>query len=308
MKSFKYFSLMLGLMSLGGNTQAQIEPMYGMYRFNALAINPAQAGARKSVDLSLLSRWQWTAIEGAPKTHVASLNYPFRQNVGFGLNIVSDNIGPVSDLYIGTDYAYQIPLTRRTKIAAGLRLSVISHRVNLASRSVVDQADEAFQFNLNSGFRVNPGLGFLLINPRYYVGFSMPRLLKFSYGSLYDVSTYKDAQHSFIYAGYNMALNREVEFRPSFIMNTTVDVPVSFDVNAMFTIKEALDAGLMYRHQDAIGLILGYNFGNGLYAGYSYEYPVSDIRRVSRMTHELAIRFAIKDVSNNRILTPRYFN
>lgn len=308
MKNSKYLVVVLVLMSLGRISQAQIEPMYGMYRFNALAINPAQAGANRSTDISLLSRWQWTAIEGAPKTHVASLNLPFRQNVGFGLNLVSDNIGPVSDFYIGTDYAYQIPITRKTKISAGLRLSVINHRVDLNSRRLIDEADESFKFNMNSGFRVNPGLGFLVINPKFYVGYSMPRLLKFSYGSLYDVSSYKDVQHSFLYAGYNYQYNREITFRPSFIVNTSLDAPVSFDINAMATFKDVLDVGLMYRAKDAIGLVLGYKFNNGLYAGYSYEYPVSDIRKVSRMTHEFALRFAIKDVSNQRILTPRYFN
>lgn len=308
MNKFQKIIFLIGLMSLGVKTQAQIEPMYGMYRFNALAINPAQAGANKSIDLSLLSRWQWTAIEGAPKTHVASFNMPFRQNVGFGVNLVSDNIGPVNDLYISTDYAYQIPITRKTKISAGLRLSVINHQVNLSSRKLIDETDEAFKFNMNSGFRVNPGLGFLLINPKYYVGFSMPRLLKFSYGSLYNVSSYKDVQHSFLYAGYNHSLNREITLRPSFIMNTSLDAPVSFDVNMMATFQDVLDLGLMYRAKDAIGLVMGYKFSNGLYAGYSYEYPVSDIRRVSRMTHEFALRFAIRDYSNNRILTPRYFN
>jgi len=308
MKNSKYLVVVLVLLSLGKNTQAQIEPMYGMYRFNALAINPAQAGANRSTDISLLSRWQWTAIEGAPKTHVASLNLPFRQNVGFGLNLVSDNIGPVSDFYIGTDYAYQIPITRKTKISAGLRLSIINHRVDLNSRRLIDEADESFKFNMNSGFRVNPGLGFLVINPKFYIGYSMPRLLKFYYGSLYDVSSYKDVQHSFLYAGYNYRYNREITFRPSFIMNTSLDAPVSFDINAMATFKDVLDLGLMYRAKDAVGLVMGYKFNNGLYAGYSYEYPISDIRRVSRMTHEFALRFAIKDVSNQRILTPRYFN
>ena len=297
-----------GLLSLNNSVQAQIEPMYGMYRFNALVVNPAQAGANRSSDLSLLTRWQWTAIDGAPKTHSLSLNLPVRQNLGFGVNLVSDNIGPVSDFYLSTDYAYQLPISKKTKISAGLRLSVINHRVDLASRSLVDQVDESFKTNLNSGFRVNPGLGFLIMNPKYFVGFSMPRLLKYSYGSIKDVSQYKDVQHSFLYAGYIHQLNREIVLRPSFISNMSVDAPLSFDVNIMATFKSVIDAGLVYRKDDAIGLLLGYKFSNGLYAGYSYEYPVSDIRKVSYMTHELALRFAIKDYSNKRILTPRYFN
>ncbi len=304
----KLIIVFIGLLSLNHSIQAQIEPMYGMYRFNALVLNPSQAGANRTSDVSLLSRWQWTAIDGAPKTHCLSLNMPFRQNLGFGVNLVSDNIGPVSDFYLSTDYAYQLAITKKTKLSAGLRLSVINHRVDLVSRNLIDKVDESFKTNLNSGFRVNPGLGFLLMNPKYFIGFSMPRLLKYSYGSISDVSQYKDVQHSFIYGGYVHRINREVVLRPSVMANMSVNAPLSFDANITATFRDILDAGLVYRNMDAIGILLGYKFNSGLYAGYSYEYPISDIRKVSYMTHELALRFAIKDYSNKRILTPRYFN
>lgn len=289
-------------------TWAQIEPMYGMYRFNANSINPAQAGSTKQMEAALLSRWQWTTLNGAPKTHVASLSMPYQDNVGFGINIVADNIGPVSDLYIGLDYAYQIPLTNTTKLAAGMRLSVINHRVNLADRDIINSTDEAFKYNLNSGYRVNPGIGFLLINPKYYVGFSMPRLLRFSYGDAFNISTYKDVQHSFFYAGYELDINREVVFRPSIMGNVAVNSPLSLDVNLTATFVERLDLGVMFRLQDAIGVVTGYRFRNGLYVGYSYEYPVSQIRRVTRMTNEFALRFTLNDLREKKILTPRYFN
>lgn len=286
----------------------QIDPMYGMYRFNVNAINPAQAGATKQIDAALLSRWQWSTLNGAPKTHVASVSMPYQENVGFGLNIVADNVGPVSDLFVGLDYAYQIPLTNKTKLAAGIRLSVINHRVNLADRNIINETDEAFKYNLNSGYRINPGLGFVLINPKYYVGFSMPRLLRYSYGDAFNISTYKDVQHSFFYAGYEVDINRDVVFRPSFMSNIAVNSPLSLDLNLTATIMDKVDFGLMYRLQDAIGLITGYRFNNGLYVGYSYEYPISQMRRVTRMSNEFALRFTLNDIRDKKILTPRYFN
>ena len=301
-------TLALILMSLSVSVYAQIEPMYGMYRFNANAINPAQAGSTKQLDASLLSRWQWTAINGAPKTHVASVSMPYQENVGFALNIVSDNIGPVSDLYVGLDYAYQIPLTNTTKLAAGIRLSVINHSVNLADRNIIDQTDEAFKYNLNSGFRVNPGLGFVLINPKYYVGISLPRILRYSYGDAFNISTYKDVQHSFFYAGYEADINRDVTLRPSIMGNVAVNAPLNLDLNLTATIFDRFDIGMMHRIQDAIRIITGYKFNNGLYLGYSYEYPISQMRRVTRMTNEVAVKFTFNDAREKRILTPRYFN
>lgn len=301
-------TIIIPVLFVASLVRAQIEPMYGMYKFNANAINPAQAGASRQLEAGLLSRWQWTALDGAPKTHVASVSYPHKQNVGFGLNIVSDRIGPVSDLYVGLDYSYSIPITNKTKFHAGLRLSVINHQVNLANRKLIDATDEAFQYNLNSGYRVNPGLGFLLSNPKYYVGISLPRLLRFSYGDMFNISTYKDVQHTFIYGGYQFKINREIEFRPSAIANIAIDAPLSLDFNAVTTLYNMVDIGLMYRMGDAVGLITGYQFPNGLYAGYSYEYPISQIRRVTRMSHEVALRFTFDAVKGKKIYTPRYFN
>ena len=308
MKNILYKSIFILGLVWATSGVAQIEPMYGMYRFNANAINPAQAGSSKQMDVALLSRWQWSTLEGAPKTHVASFSTPYRENVGFAVNMVSDNIGPVSDFYLGADYAYQIPISNETKLSGGIRLSVINHRVNLANRNIIDQTDEAFKYNLNSGFRVNPGLGFLLINPKYYVGFSMPRILRYSFGDQFNISTYKDVQHTFLYAGFEKELNRDITLRPSFISNFAVNSPLSIDVNVTASVFDRFDIGLMYRIQDAIGLVTGYRFTNGLYLGYSYEYPISQMRRVTRMSNEFALRFTFDDFREKKILTPRYFN
>lgn len=308
MNSYRKSILVIATIVWNISVFGQIDPMYGMYRFNVNAINPAQAGATKQIDAALLSRWQWSTLNGAPKTHVASVSMPYHENVGFGLNIVADNVGPVSDLFVGLDYAYQIPLTNKTKLAAGIRLSVINHRVNLAERDIINETDEAFKYNLNSGYRINPGLGFVLINPKYYVGFSMPRLLRYSYGDAFNISTYKDVQHSFFYAGYEVDINRDVVFRPSFMSNIAVNSPLSIDLNLTATIMEKVDFGLMYRLQDAIGIVTGYRFKNGLYVGYNYEYPISQMRRVTRMSNEFALRFTLNDIRDKKILTPRYFN
>lgn len=287
---------------------AQIEPMYGMYRFNALALNPAQAGTTVSPQISGLSRWQWSGIEGAPNTNTLSFNTPYKQNVGFGATVISDKLGPVSDFYLGLDYGYHVRISNKLKLSSGLRLGIINHRVDLTNRQIVDQNDPAFKTNLNTGFRINPGLGFLLSGENFFAGISMPRLLRYSFGSIQNVSAFKDVNHTFLYGGWNKRINEEVTFRPSVNINFSPDAPVSLDVNAMVTVKRVLDMGLMVRGGDAIGLIFGYKISPSLYLGYSYEYPTSVIKRVSFMSNEIALRFTTGSIDNKRVLTPRYFN
>ena len=287
---------------------AQIEPMYGMYRFNALALNPAQAGTTVSPEISGLSRWQWSGIEGAPNTSSITFNTPYKQNVGFGATIISDRLGPVSDFYVGLDYGYHIRLNNKLKLSSGLRLGIINHRVDLTNRQIVDQNDPAFKTNMNTGYRINPGLGFLLTGENFFAGVSMPRLLRYSFGTLYNVSAYKDVSHTFLYGGWNKVINQDITFRPSVNVNFSPDAPISLDVNAMVTLNRILDLGLMLRGGDAVGLVLGYRASPNLYLGYSYEYPTSVINRVSFMSNEVALRFTLGAVESKKVLTPRYFN
>lgn len=290
------------------NVLAQTEPIYGLYRFNALTINPAQAGSNANTQINCASRWQWTKLDGAPNTNSLSVNMPFQSNTGFGANIVSDNFGPIKDLYIGLDYGYHMKLSKSLKLSAGLRLGIINHSVNLTSLSTVDQNDLAFKTNLNTGYRINPGVGFLISNKNLYLGVSVPRILKYTYGSLHNISSVKDVTHYFLYGGINYKISPDVIFRPSFNINFITDVPLNVDINSTFTIKEFLDLGIMYRHQDALGLIFGYQFKSNFYAGYCFEYPISILNKANFISNEFALRYIIGNVDNKKIFTPRYFN
>lgn len=300
-------SILISLL-YSSNLFAQIEPIYGLYRFNSLVINPAQAGSTPNTQINCVSRWQWTQLEGGPLTNAFSVNMPFKSNTGFGATIVSDNIGPVRDLYIGLDYGYHLKLNNSWKLSAGLRLGIINHSVNLASLSTVDQNDLAFKTNLNTGYRINPGLGFLLTNKQAYFGVSVPRILKYTYGSIRNISQVKDVTHYFLYGGINKRINSDIIFRPSININFISDVPINIDLNATVTLKDFLDIGLMYRHKDAIGLIFGYQFKSNFYAGYCIEYPVSLLNKANFITNEFALRYTIGNFDNKKILTPRYFN
>jgi type IX secretion system PorP/SprF family membrane protein len=111
MKKILVTALLILLTSL--NVNAQQSPHYTQYMYNMNIINPAYAGSKESLSFGLLYRKQWLEIEDAPTTFSLSGSAPVGKNVGMGLSIISDKIGPVVENNIYGDFSYTLnfPIT-----------------------------------------------------------------------------------------------------------------------------------------------------------------------------------------------------
>ena len=67
------------------DVRGQQEPMFTQYMFNTVAVNPAYAGTRNTLNLTSLSRLQWLGLEGSPKTYSVALHTPInKKKIGVG--------------------------------------------------------------------------------------------------------------------------------------------------------------------------------------------------------------------------------
>ena len=308
MKRINYIfkSCLLFVFVYTGNVFSQIEPNFSLYRFNALAINPAQAGAQNYLDVSALNRWQWVGIDGAPKTFSMSCNTPFKERYGAGLVFINDANGPVSNTKIGINGAVNFSITQKLRISFGLLGSMENMTVDLSRLTTINKNDAQFAQNMTTGNKFNGGWGFLLYSKKGYFGFSQPNIVKNDFMNKNNTNVHR-VNHYFMYAGYNYDFNDNLQFRPSTLLRLANDAPFSMDINAVVSYKRTFDVGFTYHHRDALGLILGYTITRNFYVGYAYDIPFSAIVNGTKQTHELALRYkflnAYKSVSN-----PRYFN
>ena len=94
---------------------AQLEPLTSQYLFNPLVINPALAGNREAMSISILHRDQWLGFDGAPRTESLSIHAPMRkEKVGLGLSMMFDRLGVTSTNLIEGSFAYRIPVREGT--------------------------------------------------------------------------------------------------------------------------------------------------------------------------------------------------
>lgn len=307
-----FFALTLLLLSFF-DIQAQQDPHYTQYMYNMNVVNPAYAGSKENLSGSLLYRQQWVGLQGAPKTATFSLHSPVGKNVGLGLSVVSDKIGPVDENNIYADFSYNLNLGGEHKLAFGLKAGATLHKVGLFSEVgngyVPQPGDKSFSENTSNTY-LNFGAGAFYYTNKYYVAFSLPNFVKNTHlevtnnGQIYNFGN--ETQHYFLTGGYVFDLSSSFKFKPSVMVKSAIKTPTSLDLSANFLYKERLEFGLTHRLDDSFGAMVNFAITPNLRLGYAYDHIISDLNITTSASHEFMLLFDLnfpKKVS----ISPRFF-
>jgi type IX secretion system PorP/SprF family membrane protein len=289
--------------------RAQQDPHYTQYMYNMSVMNPAYAGSKESLSGGLLYRKQWIEIEDAPTTGTFFIHSPVGRNVGLGLSVISDKIGPVEENNAYADFSYTLNLGGEHKLAFGLKGGLTMHKIDfnyifttLPQQSPLDPFSSG---NPNNTF-LNIGSGVFYYTNKYYVAFSVPNMLKSKYLDFSGAQYGTEVIHYFLTGGYVFDLNPNVKFKPSTMIKSSVNAPTSIDVSANFMFYDKLELGATYRREDSFGGMINFAITPGLRVGYAYDHVISDLKVVTPASHELMLLFDI-NFSKKVSQSPRYF-
>ncbi len=280
----------------------QQQAMYTQYMFNGLAINPAYAGSHQTISMSALARFQWVGIEGAPRTQTFSLHSPIPgKKASFGLLFSRDEIGVSSQNALALSAAYRIDMRKGT-LSLGLQGGLRSNEISYADLSI---NDPKYQYNL-SGTTPDVGAGIYFYNSRLYAGVSIPSLLKSDLVSIDGGSGSTSIPHFFFTTGIVLELSPVIKLKPSTLIKYVSGAPMEIDVNANLILDDKVWIGASYRSLDAISFLLDFQATTQLRVGYSYDYGLTDLARLSSGSHEIMLnyRFVFR---RSKVITPRYF-
>lgn len=292
------------------SAQAQQDPMFTQYNKNPLSVNPAIAGVRNINNLTLLLRSQWVGMEGAPKTSTLSYQTIMKDEMGLGVNLIYDKIGPVMQTGVYADYAYRITIDKEKdrNLSLGLMLGVNHYSFDLVSLRVNDYDEDIPVGGRYVKWLPNFGVGGFYYTPKFYFGFSIPKLLKNSLSDVDNTLTAEDREerHSFAMTGTIVNLNPSLKLRPSAIGRMVNGAPASLDLNASLIYNDKISIGALYRVGVSFGGIVGWQLNDQLYLSYSYDFYNRNLGSYSFGTHEIVLSYAFKK-RGERILSPRYF-
>jgi type IX secretion system PorP/SprF family membrane protein len=262
--------------------------------------------------MDLLSRFQWTGIQGAPRTISFTAHTPLRnQHIGLGFYTYRDELGPSVDYGAMAAFSYRI-IFPTTKLCFGIQAGFKYMDINWGILNPKDPGDLLLSNQVTNRAVPDVDFGIYYYGSRFYVGLSAKHLLQnqivVSSTAPDDKTSYTKLLRNFYgMAGGAVPLSDNLVFMPSVLIKYIQNAPLQADFNTCFLFNKILTLGASYRTGNAIGLIIEVTVAKGLSIGYSYDIWFNTLKNYNAGSHEIRIGYEFDLFNKNRMLTPRYF-
>ncbi|MFM9403587.1 type IX secretion system membrane protein PorP/SprF [Myroides odoratimimus] len=299
----------ISLFALGcfSQMQAQQDPQYTQYMYNANMINPAYAGSRGTLNVFGMYRTQWVGLDGAPKTANVSVSTPLGEGgLGLGVNFTNDRLGAMDENNISVDLAYAIDLNADYKLAFGLKATANLLSVDYTKLNIHNPTDPVSQENLNNKFNPNIGAGVYLYSDKAYVGLSVPNFLTTDRYDDNDITTMRQKMHFYLMGGYVFDVSENLLFKPAALVKAVSGAPLQVDLTANFLLYDKFTLGAAYRWDASVSALAGFQVNDNLFVGYSYDFETTALQRYNSGSHEIFLRFELFN-RRSTINAPRFF-
>lgn len=305
-------AIMCYLFFLPSNIIAQQDPHYSQYMFNPLGVNAGYTGSREALSLVMLHRSQWVGFDGAPSTQTLALHSPMKnKNMGLGLILMNDVVGPHSTISAAASYAYRIKLGAG-KLAFGLKAGVQNHQIKWDKIEYKNTNDNIPAYGVNSLTVPNFDFGIYYNTHSFYAGFEIQHLnapeLYFSDSSYANDSggVARLFRHGTFIMGKAFRISESIVFKPSFILRGAGKMEGIGDLNLCFLFHNKLWAGVFFRSKYGPGLMLEYNITPQFRLGYAYDLNTNGLANTNSGSHEIFIGYDF-NVFKSKVTSPRYF-
>jgi type IX secretion system PorP/SprF family membrane protein len=290
-------------------TFGQQLPQFSQYIFNGLHINPAYAGYKGEPYIQSTYRSQWVNFPGAPETFTVTADLSANEGtMGFGLSLMSDNLGPARTTGGLLTYAYRIKTGARSFLGLGVSAGFSQYSLDGSMLDPNDFPDSQIPEGRINLLTPNLNTGLFFHNDKFYAGFSVYNMVGKNALEKEDVALAYHDFHYYLTMGYLFDLSDNVKFKPSFLIKEVKGAPTSYDINAMFLFMERLWVGGSYRSNMKIwndNLLEGLNNRNAVAAileifpterlrlGYAYDHNLNVLNAYRNNSHELSVGFYI---------------
>jgi type IX secretion system PorP/SprF family membrane protein len=304
--------IILYLLFMASLSYAQQDPLFTQYIYNKLEFNPGYAGSGGRFSMDLLSRFQWTGIQGAPRTISFTAHTPLlNQHIGLGFYTYRDELGPSVDYGAMAAFSYRI-IFPTTKLCFGIQAGFKYMDIDWGLLNPKDPGDLLLSNQVTNRAVPDLDFGIYYYGRYFYVGLSAKHLLQ---NQIIVSSTAPDDKTSFTkllcnfygMAGGAVPFSDNLVFMPSVLVKYVQNAPLQADFNTCFLIYNTLTLGVSYRTANALGLLIEVNIAKGLSIGYSYDIWFNTLKNYNTGSHEIRIGYDFDFFNKNRMLTPRYF-
>lgn len=291
---------------------SQQDPIFSQYMFNPFVVNPAYAGSRDAVSTVLLYRTQWVGVEGAPKTASLSMHSPVKATkMAWGINLISDRIGPTSTTFIQGTYAYRMRFLGG-KLAMALRGGYFTSAYDKSSLSFANETDRNNETGVTRAGVPNFDFGLYYHTPTFFVGLATSHLNQPTFNFSTE-STLNNGANGFVInmqphliasSGFVFNVTHGIKLKPSVYVKYMNNAPSNIDANLSVLIKKRLWLGASFSSDGSFAGMIEINATDFIRLGYAYDLWLSP--SVAQMhTHEIFIGYDFR-FSKKSTESPKY--
>lgn len=326
---------------LSGQVLAQQKPQYTQYTLNNYLLNPAISGIEDYADVKLGTRHQWSGLEGAPVTYYATIHTPINKDMsssysrsqsggrpkeisrqstnmyrrvrahhGMGGMLMTTRTGPLKRSSASFSYAYHLPVSRTTRISAGVAPGIVQYSLdqNYVTTGNPTVADPAITDGRVNELKFNLDMGLWLYSRDYYLGVAGAQLVpskrqrintgsaEYNYGEL--------QQHYFVTGGYRLDVAHSLTVIPSFMVKMAEPSPTSIDVSVKALYSDRIWVGASYRHKESVSAMAGLNISPFMDLAYSYDANTSPLGVANAGSHEVVLGFKLRNA--RKVICPEW--
>ena len=299
-------TLLIGLQGF-----AQQDPVYSLYMFNPLGVNPGYAGSREVLSGVLIHRSQWVGFDGAPTTQAFAVNSPLKnKSMGVGLQVINDAIGPKNVITATGIYAYRLKIGNG-KLAFGLKGGIQNYSYDWAKIEYKDEQDEIPNNAAGSFIIPTFDFGVYYNTSTFYAGVALDHLNQAQYKVSSSLSTEdnpaKVYSHITATAGKAFSLNSNLVLKSSILARGDGQGNGNIDLNGSVLIKQTFLAGLTVTTRSSIIVLAEFNINKNFRVGYAYDHNFSDLTKTTGAgSHEIFIGYDLS-LFKSKVISPRYF-
>lgn len=290
----KVFILVLSAVGLCKEARAQWDVQFSDYTVLKSFCNPAVSGTDGKLSVCGAYAMQMVGYDNAPSTMYVGADLPIYfigPRHGIGANFLSDQIGMFKTQKIGVQYAYNMKLGKKGRLAVGVQGAMMSETIDPTDVDLEDPSDPAFPSSTLDGSGFDVGAGLYYYHPKWWAGVSAQHLTSplLELGETYQVEI---SPMYYLMGGCNIKIkNTLLTLQPSFLVQSDfqswredVQCKLAYEYNG-----KMFYGGLGYSPDISATIMVGGNF-HGVALGYSYQMYTSGIG-MTNGSHEIVLSY-----------------
>jgi len=228
---------------------------------------------------------------------------------GLGVTVFSEKVGLIKRLGGGLSYAFNYPVSRKFRLAAGVTAFLENTQLDMSGIYLGESPDPDPYYNQlmkgstkHSEFSLRGGL--LLYSKGFYLGVSyFPIMNTVIQNSDVNFSQTNKFYQGSVLTGFALPVNADLMLKPSVLAVVQSDHKVLLDYSIKGYLKSKAWFGATYRDIQALVFLLGFDFTKTFAVSYSYEMSVGGLSKFNDGSHDLVLGLRFNNFKGQRAYT-----